>query len=166
MKNFFLIIAFASVLQSCFTTKRTPPSNNQLGATAKEQMYPGHSMLKPEEVPQDVVAAWSKEHSGVSGAEWYKEDSNFIVYYLNKKLQSRIFYNANGKEIARSREVKSDDVPVAIRDYMKVKYPGIQYGRTYLTYRVDEASNKYYEVQVDDNTWERFDSNGKQIDKK
>jgi len=147
-------------MQSCFTTKHTPPSNNQLGATAKEQMYPGHTMLKTEEVPQAVQTTWNKEHSGVSGAEWYKEDSTFIVYYLNKKLQSKIFYDDKGKEIAHSREVESDDVPAAIRDFMKVKYPGIQYGRTYLTYRMDEPDKKYYEVQVDDKTWERFDING------
>ena len=154
------------IAQACFTTKHTPASNNQLGATAVEQMYPGHTMLKPDEVPQAARDAWNSEHSNMSGEEWYKEDSGYVVYYLTKKLQSRIFYNANGEMIMRSHEVKTDDVPIAIRDYMKVKYPGIQYGRTFLTYLNGEDDKQFYEVQVDDKTWERFDANGNHIEKK
>src|SRR5438128_1126888 len=77
----FIILALIMIAQACFTTKHTPASNNQLGATPMEQMYPGHTMLKPDEVPQAARDAWNSEHSQVSGEEWYKEDSAYVVYY-------------------------------------------------------------------------------------
>lgn len=166
MKNFLSILALTCMLQSCITTKHPPASNNQLGATKMEQLYPGHTMLKTEEVPQAVRNSWQGDHSAVNGEEWYKEDSGYVVYYLSKKLQSRILYTANGEMVMRSHEVKSDDVPATIREYMKAKYPGIQYGRTFLSYTNGEDDKRYYELQVDDHTWEVFDSNGNHLDKK
>ncbi|HYV91827.1 MAG TPA: hypothetical protein VE978_08590 [Chitinophagales bacterium] len=168
MKKNFLFIAFAGIMifQSCFSTKHPLASNNQLGATTATQMYPGHTMLKLDEVPQAVRDAWNTEYARVNGEEWYQTDGGYIVYYLSKKLQSRIVYDTNGNQISRSREVETDDVPVTIRDFMKKKYPGIQYGRTYLSYTNGEDDKRYYEVQVDDKKWERFDINGNSIEEK
>jgi hypothetical protein len=76
-------------------------------------------------------------------------------------LQSRISYDSTGNVIISSREVKSEDVLSAIREYMKKKYPGIQYGKTFLTTQPDGV--KRYDVQVDVDKWESFDMEGKSI---
>ena len=161
MQRFFLLIVFALLIQSCFT-KRTQVMTNQSTVSNSEQMYAGHTALKPEEVPQSAISSWKKNYSEIKGDEWYKTSYGYIVYYVQKKRQSRIGYDTNGKVVLRSREVKSEDVPLFIRDYMKQKYPGIQYGRTYLT--TLETGEKRYDVQVGDK-WERFDINGKSLGK-
>ena len=160
MKKLFILAAFALAVQGCFTQKTQVVTNQTTGKA--EQMYPGHTLLSLSEIPPAVQSAWDSEHAKVRGKEWYKTDEGFIVYYPYKKLQSRIAYDASGKILTWSREVKAEDVPVTIRDYMKAKYPGIQYGRTYLCYGPNGERN--YEVQVE-SKWESFDGEGKSIGK-
>lgn len=161
MQRFFLLMFFSLLIQSCFT-HRTQVMSNPSTASNSDQMYAGHTALKPDEVPPSVSSAWKKNYSQVKTAQWYKTSYGYIVYYVNKKLQSRVGYDTSGKVIMRSREVKSEDVPLFVRDYMKKKYPGIQYGRTYLT--SPETGEKRYDVQVEDK-WERFDINGTSLGK-
>jgi len=159
----FWLLAF-SFLSSCsiFTTK-TPEVQVQNAPTANEQMYPGHAVMASAEVPPPVLASWNKDHSGVK-AEWYKTDQGYMVFYATKKKQSKFLFDENGKELLHSREVKGEDVPGKIREYMKVKYPGTQYGRTFISYLPD--GSKTYDVYVTGDQWEMFDMDGNSIEKK
>lgn len=160
MQKSFLLLVFFLSMQSCFT-KHTQVMTNQSTVSNSGQMYTGHSVLKPEEVSQSARSQWQKNYSKFNG-EWYKTDYGYVVYYIDKKMQSRIGYDTSGKVLFTSHEVKSEKVPILIRDYMKRKYPGIQYGRTFLTSL--DTGTKRYDVQVDDK-WERFDINGKSLGK-
>jgi hypothetical protein len=155
-----LLLVFISVEFGCFTKKPQVVTNETVNTNTP--MYPGHTILATNEVPAEVRNAWEKQHSAVTGEQWYKTDEGFIAYYPYRELQSRISYDANGKILTTSREVKGEDVPVPIRDFMKTKYPGIQYGKTYFCY--PSEGDKYYEVQVDDK-WEQFDRDGNNIGK-
>ena len=161
MQRLLLLTVLSLFIQSCFT-KHTQVMTNQSTVSNSAQMYTGQTVLLPNEVPKSVMNSWKANYSAVKGAQWYKTNSGFIVYYVNKKLQSRVGFDTSGKVIMRSREVKSEDVPLFIRDYMKKKYPGSQYGRTYLT--TSATGEKRYDVQVEDK-WERFDMKGSSLGK-
>ncbi len=163
MKNIFLITFFSLLIQSCsIFTAKTPTLQTQGVPAANEQMYLGLNVLAKTDVPAPVLSSWNKSHSGVK-AEWYKTEEGYMVFYVQKKFQSRVLYTENGNEILHSREVKSEDVPIPIRQYMKVEYPGIQYGRTFLTYPAE--GGKRYDVNVSGDKWETFDMDGKKIEK-
>jgi hypothetical protein len=160
MKNYFLLVILVSLVSAC-ATQRTQVSVNQTTPSNNEQMYPGHTIIVGDAVPEAVRNAFKKNHSGIKGVQWYKIDEGYVVYYPYKKMQSRISYDSTGNMIISSREVKSEDVFPVIRDYMKKKYPGIQYGKTFLTTQAD--GGKRYDVQVEEDKWESFDMNGKSI---
>ncbi|MEO5674166.1 MAG: PepSY-like domain-containing protein [Chitinophagales bacterium] len=158
MKNLILPLIFCLVMQSCFTTHQNP--DVQTTTTPVQQLYAGGSVLKAEEIPQPVITSWNRDYSKVYGEQWYKQDDGYVVYHLHKKLLSRVAFNEQGKVVMTSREVKPESVPFNIREYMKAKYPGTQYGKTYLSY--PGKGVKRYEVEVG-NKWEYFDGEGKNI---
>ncbi len=160
MKNIFLIAISAFAIQAC-NVQHTPEVQTSQTATGREQqLYAGETMLKSADVPPEVLAAWNKNYSEVTAPQWYKYDTGYVVYYVHHKLQSRIVYGSNGNEVMRSHEADPEDVPLAIRDYMKKKYPGTLYGKTF----VGEMNGvKHYDVNVEKDKWEHFDAEGKSV---
>lgn len=156
-----LLIAFPLILSSCFT-KKPDVVVAQSNAANTEEMYPGHTTLATQEIAKPVMQSWTSGYSGIKGAQWYKTNDGYIVFYPYKKLQSLISFDTTGKVLTKCREVKAEDVLPEIRTFMKDKYPGTQYGRTYVCTTAE--GDKRYEVQVLDK-FEIFDMQGKNLEK-
>jgi hypothetical protein len=164
MKNIFLTSILLLALQACSVlTTRNPQVQTRGASNTHQQLYAGDSVMSKEQVPSPVIAAWNKKHKAVNG-EWHKATDGYMVYFIAKKYQSRILYDQNGGELLHGTEVKSENVPQPIREYMMAKYPGTQYGKTFFS----SISNgdKEYCVYIGDSKWETFDSHGNSLEKK
>ncbi len=155
MKNFLILIVIAAALQSC-----SQKTQVQTSTSVNAPLLPNQTMVAEADIPEPVVSRWRTEYPQLHGAQWYKSDKGYTVYYLHKGLQQRVEYDEKGTGVWKSHELKPEAVPLTIRESMKAKYPGIQYGRTYVGY--PEKGIKRYEVEVN-GKWEAFDGEGKPV---
>ncbi|HYV91828.1 MAG TPA: hypothetical protein VE978_08595 [Chitinophagales bacterium] len=162
MKKFLLPAVFALLIENSFA-QQNQNSVSSDNASHQEKINSDHSRLKSSNLPQPVRDSWKKNYSAIKGAQWYKTADGYMVYYDYKNFQSRILYGADGNVRMHSREVDSGSVPVAILNFIRKKYPEVQYGKMYMSYPVQ--GENIYEIQIGDD-WERFDANGNNIEDK
>jgi hypothetical protein len=133
-------------------------------ATMAQQKDEGEKNEKKVTPPSQVASAFKKDFPAVKKAGWEMEDGNYEAEFTTNGGEQSALYDDTGHRLEVETEIKVEELPQTVRDYIKEKYPAS---------KINEASkivnNKgvtTYEAEVGkgkEKTDLIFDSNGKFI---
>ena len=113
--------------------------------------------MKPMEIPEAVKSNFQKQYPAVTDVKWEKEGENYEVEFEQNKSELSLVYDAKGNLLETEVEIKTDQLPKAVSQYVETNYKG---------QKIKEASKitdakgvVSYEAEVKDMDL-IFDSNG------
>ncbi|GAB4143871.1 MAG: hypothetical protein Fur0041_18910 [Bacteroidia bacterium] len=74
--------------------------------------------IKETEVPQPVKDSFAKLYPQVKKAEWEKDSINYEAEFKNNGVETEVLLAPDGKLIQTEVEVKIDQLPQAVKDYV------------------------------------------------
>lgn len=116
--------------------------------------------FKESEVPAVVKDSFKKNYSATKEVKWEKEGANFEAEFEMGEIEQSVVYDASGNLVETEIEIKIEELPDAVRDYVS---------RNYKDSKIKEAAKitdakgmVTFEAEVKDRDL-IFDSNGKFI---
>jgi uncharacterized membrane protein YkoI len=107
-----------------------------------------------DQVPKAVIAAAKAKFAGaeLKGAEIEKEEGK-TIYEIALKLEGASYeaeFTPEGKLIGYDKVISVNDLPQAVSDALRAKYPGATYKEIEEVHKVNEGQDKVegYEIQV------------------
>ncbi len=105
--------------------------------------------LKPAEVPESVAQAMDLQHPYVKVSAWQLENSIYIATFKDDGATGKAHISADGKWLRTTYDVKRDELPSVITEYVKANYPEFVIDVSCLEEKGDEALCYYLEVKED-----------------
>jgi len=87
--------------------------------------------IKDNEVPELVKEAFKRQYSDVKVSEWEMEKGNYEAEFKKDGSEQSVVIDANGKILETEVEIKIDQLPAKVKDYIF---------KTYKNARIREAS--------------------------
>src|SRR5690242_1526418 len=101
--------------------------------------------LKESEVPSAAKTAFEKKYPGIKGS-WDKEDANYEVNFKKDNKSMSAVIDKSGSVVETETDMAVNDLPPAIKDYMKKHYPNAKITEAA---QIEKASGeKNYEAEV------------------
>ncbi len=105
--------------------------------------------LKPAEVPESVAQAMDLQYPYVKVSAWQLENSIYIATFKDDGATGKAHISADGKWLRTTYDVKRDELPSVITEYVKANYPEFVIDVSCLEEKGDEALCYYLEVKED-----------------
>lgn len=80
--------------------------------------------ISEKDVPASIKAAFQKQYPGISKVKWEKEKENFEAEFESNKTESSALFDASGKLLESEVEIKLNELPVGVAEYVKSHYKG------------------------------------------
>lgn len=116
--------------------------------------------MKEADVPSAVRDAFKKAHNDAKEVKWEKEGGNFEAEFEVGEVDQSVVYDASGKLIETEVEIKVDELPAGVKDYVAKNYKDAKIKEA--TKITDAKGTVTYEAEIKDKDL-IFDSNGKFI---
>lgn len=116
--------------------------------------------LKESDIPAAVKDAFSKSYKDAKEVKWEKESANFEAEFEIGETDQSVVYDATGNLVEIEIEIKVDELPSAVKDYVSKNYRGVKIKEA--TKITDAKGTITYEAEIKDKDL-IFDSNGKFI---
>lgn len=116
--------------------------------------------LKTSDLPMAVSDAFAQGNANATDVEWKKDSDNYKVEFDMGRMEHEIWYSASGEVVKKEQDIAASELPQAIKDAIKSKYPD---------HRIDDVEMKWannettYEVELEKGKedWKLvFDPNG------
>jgi len=98
------------------------------------------------DIPELVLSSFQKQYPEVPEAKWEKEGENYEVEFSNKGIEESVVYDASGKWIEKEVDVKLEDLPKAVLDYMDQNYKGQKIKEASRITKADGSN--FYEAEI------------------
>tara|TARA_R100000935_G_C2794954_1_gene147737 strand:- start:548 stop:985 length:438 start_codon:yes stop_codon:yes gene_type:complete len=102
--------------------------------------------LSVDQIPTDLSNNFQKAYPNASDVEWEKEGMNFKVEFDNEKMENEIWYSTEGTMVKSEMEIDENDLPSAISEMIKSKYPEYNVDEVDL---INEDGKKMYEIELE-----------------
>lgn len=116
--------------------------------------------VKESEVPTVVKDAFKKAYKDAKEVKWEKEDANFEAEFEIGEADQSVVFDATGHVIETEIEIKVDELPSAVKDYVAKNYKDAKIKEA--TKITDAKGTVGYEAEIKDKDL-IFDGNGKFI---
>lgn len=116
--------------------------------------------LKEADVPAVVKDAFKMAHKEAKEVKWEKEGANFEAEFEIGEVDQSVVFDATGQIIETEIEIKIDQAPPAVRDYVAKNYKDSKIKEA--TKITDSKGAVSYEAEIKDKDL-IFDNNGKFI---
>lgn len=116
--------------------------------------------MKEADVPSAVKDAFKKAHSDAKEVKWEMEGANFEAEFEIGEVDQSAVYDTSGKLIETEVEIKVEELPAGVRDYISKNYKDAKIKEA--TKITDAKGTVTYEAEIKDRDL-IFDSNGKFI---
>lgn len=126
-----------------------------VGFAQKKEKDDDDNKGKRVTVPAAVKNAFAKQYPG-SVAKWEKENGKYEVELKNNGQKMSVLYELNGSVAETEVEIKINELPAAVRSYVKTKYMASITEASKIT-KADGTVNYEAEVKKTDVL---FDANG------
>lgn len=105
--------------------------------------------LKPAEVPESVTQAMDFQYPYVKVTAWQLENNTYIATFKDDGATGKAHISADGKWLRTTYDVKRDELPSVITEYVKANYPEFIIDVSCLEEKGDESLCYYLEVKED-----------------
>ncbi len=105
--------------------------------------------LKPAEVPESVTQAMDFQYPYVKVTAWQLENNVYIATFKDDGATGKAHISADGKWLRTTYDVKRDELPSVITEYVKANYPEFIIDVSYLEEKGDESLRYCLEVKED-----------------
>lgn len=105
--------------------------------------------LKPSEVPENVTQAMDFQYPYVKVSAWQLENNIYIATFKDDGSTGKAHITADGKWLRTTYDVKRDELPSVITEYVKANFPEFIIDVSCLEEKGDEALRYYLEVKED-----------------
>ncbi len=100
--------------------------------------------LTDKEIPAKVKKIFHSNYPAAKDPQWYKEDKNFEVKFLQTKVEYTILYDKEGNMLQTELGLGPEKLPTEAKNYLKKNYAGkkvddvskVTNGKGVTTYRV------------------------------
>lgn len=116
--------------------------------------------MKEADVPTVVKDAFKKAHGDAKEVKWEKEGANFEAEFEIGETDQSVVYDASGKLIETEVEIKVEELPVGVKDYISKNYKDAKIKEA--TKITDAKGTITYEAEIKGMDL-IFDNNGKFI---
>jgi hypothetical protein len=116
--------------------------------------------VKEADVPTVVKDAFKKSYANAKEVKWEKEGANYEAEFEVGETDQSVVYDASGHLIETEVEIKVDNLPAAVREYVSKNYKDMKIKEA--TKITDAKGAVSYEAEIKDKDL-IFDSNGKFI---
>lgn len=102
--------------------------------------------LKPADVPSEVTQAMDFQYPYVKVSTWQLEDGQYIATFKDEGSVGKAYITASGEWLRTTYDIKKDELPSVITEYVKANYPEFIISNSYLE-EMEEAP-MHYMVEV------------------
>lgn len=82
--------------------------------------------MKEKELPSAVKESFKKNYPNAKEVKWEKEGSNFEAEFEIGETESSVVYDANGILVESEVEIKIEELPAAVKDYVSKNYKAMK----------------------------------------
>lgn len=102
--------------------------------------------LKAEQVPVKIISEFQKSYPKVTNMEWEMKETYYEVEFDIGKYDHEISYDNEGKVVKERIEVSPSELPAALQELIKNKYPDYTIDEVEMTRMQGKIS---YKVEID-----------------
>lgn len=102
--------------------------------------------LKPSDVPAEVTQAMDFQYPYVKVSAWQLSDGNYIATFKDEGSVGKAYVSPSGEWIRTTYDIKKDELPSVITEYVKANYPDFIISSSFL--EETEAAPLHYMVEV------------------
>ena len=149
-----LIISIASTLGIDNTFSQRPIKNPRFLKTQESSSFTfGDILANPlndgslveSRVSQMALNAFKTSYQNVTYSKWYRVRRNYLVYFKANENVSRALYDARGNLISSFFYGSEKDLPLAVKDLVKIRYPGYD---ILVTIEIHEADKEIWVINL------------------
>ena len=102
--------------------------------------------MNEADVPASVKSAFAKKYPGAKVEKWEKEGADYEAEFDLCKVESSAVFDANGNFKELEQEIKSSELPKAVKDYCAKMYAGYKLSEAA---KITDSNGKVmYEVEM------------------
>ena len=103
--------------------------------------------LKNEDIPDDIIQTLDFEHPGAKVSSWNLENNIFVATFKEDGSVGKIYIENSGKWLKTTYSIPKTELPSAITEYIKNKYPYYTISIALLQETPDEKMHYYIEAK-------------------
>jgi len=103
--------------------------------------------LKIEDIPDDIIQTLDFEHPGAKVSSWNLENNIFVATFKEDGSVGKIYIENSGKWLKTTYSIPKTELPSAITEYIKNKYPYYTISVALLQETPDEKMHYYIEAK-------------------
>ena len=105
--------------------------------------------LKPADVPAEVSQAMDFQYPYVKVSTWQLSDGNYIATFKDEGSIGKAYVSPSGEWIRTTYDIKKDELPSVITEYVKANYPDFIISSSFLEEMEDAPLHYMVEVKPD-----------------
>ena len=105
--------------------------------------------LKPSDVPAEVSQAMDFQYPYVKVSAWQLVEGQYIATFKDEGSVGKAYVSPNGEWLRTTYDIKKDELPSVITEYVKVNYPEFIISSSFLEEMEDTPLHYMVEVKPD-----------------
>lgn len=103
--------------------------------------------LKPADVPSEVSQAMDFQYPYVKVSAWQLDGENYIATFKDEGAVGKAYISRSGEWLRTTYDVKKDELPSVITEYVKTNYPDFIISGSFLEEKENEPLHYMLEVK-------------------